>query len=205
MKDLNQKSPIIRPVNNWELRSLSWSEMYTLLLELGDMIAKSEFKPDFIVGISRGGWIPARILSDLLDIPKLANITVEFYVGIGETKREPVITQSVSLPVRGKKILIVDDLADTGESLKLVNLYLKENGASEIKIATVFYKPWSVIIPNYYPKETCKWIVFPWELKETIRRLIDDGKTVKDVKKNLISSGNGIEFVEQLIQKVISE
>lgn len=205
MKDLNQKSPIIRPVNNWELRSLSWSEMYTLLLELGDMIAKSEFKPDFIVGISRGGWIPARILSDLLDIPKLANITVEFYVGIGETKREPVITQSVSLPVRGKKILIVDDLADTGESLKLVNLYLKENGASEIKIATVFYKPWSVIIPNYYPKETCKWIVFPWELKETIRRLIDDGKTVKDVKKNLISSGNGIEFVEKLIQKVISE
>ena len=108
MKDLNQKSPIIRPVNNWELRSLSWSEMYTLLLELGDMIAKSEFKPDFIVGISRGGWIPARILSDLLDIPKLANITVEFYVGIGETKREPVITQSVSLPVRGKKILIVE-------------------------------------------------------------------------------------------------
>ena len=179
--------------------------MYNLVLNLADIIEKSEFRPDMIVGISRGGWIPARILADLLNIPKLANITVEFYVGIAKTRKKPTITQSVSLPVKEKKILIVDDLADTGESLKLVSSYLKDQGASEVKLATIFYKPWSVIIPHYFPQETSQWVVFPWEMKETIRRLIGEGKNVENLKKKFNSSIKNMEFLDELIQKVISE
>ena len=191
--------------NNWDLKILSWNEMYNLVLNLADIIKKSEFKFDIIVGISRGGWIPARILADLLNIPKLANITVEFYVGIAKTRKKPTITQSVSLPVKEKKILIVDDLADTGESLKLVSSYLKDQGASEVKLATIFYKPWSVIIPHYFPQETSQWVVFPWEMKETVRRLIGEGKNVENLKKKFNSSIKNMEFLDELIQKVISE
>ena len=187
------------------LKILSWNEMYNLLLNLADIIEKSEFKADMIVGISRGGWIPARILADLLDIPKLANITVEFYVGIAKTKKKPTITQSVSLPVKEKKVLIVDDLADTGESLKLVSSYLKNQGASEVKLATIFYKPWSVIVPHYFPQKTSQWVVFPWEIKETVKRLIGEGKNVENLKKKFNSSIKNMEFLDKLIQKVISE
>ncbi|MBT8171276.1 phosphoribosyltransferase [Candidatus Bathyarchaeota archaeon] len=205
MKDLNEESPVFTSVKNLELESLSWNNMYTLLLQLADDIRKSNFIPDIIVGISRGGWIPARILSDLLEISKLANITVEFYVGIAETKHEPAITQSVSLPVKNKKILIVDDLADTGQSLRLATLHLKDQGASEIRIATLFYKPWSVLIPHYYKKETSKWVVFPWELKETIKRLMAKGKSLAELKGILISSGKTMDFVEQLIKEIVSD
>ena len=186
--------------NKTEFDIPTWNQIYSLLLELAEAIQKSKYEPDVIVGVSRGGWIPARILSDLLENPKLANVATEYYVGVAETKQKPSLTQPVSLPVKDKKVLVVDDVADTGESLKLVNAHLKEQGASEIRIATIYYKPWSVIVPCYYEKETSKWIIFPWERKEAIKVVAEkfraQRRTVEDTKEKLISSGLNKELVE---------
>ena len=171
MRESSKINAACNAKNKVEFKFLSWNQVYRLLLKLAEAVRKSGFESDVIVGVSRGGLIPARIMSDLLETPKLANVTAEFYVNVAETKREPSITQPVSLPVKDEKVLVVDDVADTGESLKLVNLHLKNQGASEIRIATIYYKPWSVIVPHYYEKETRCWIVFPWERKETVRKI----------------------------------
>jgi hypoxanthine phosphoribosyltransferase len=209
MRDLNTRNHVPSVGNNLEFKIPSWDQIYGLLLKLAEDARKSGFEPDVIVGVSRGGWIPARIMSDLLEAPKLANVTAEFYVGVAETKHEPSITQPVSLPVKDKNVLVVDDVADTGESLKLVNSYLKNRGASEIKIATIYYKPWSVIVPHYYEKETRYWIVFPWEQKETVKKTVekfrDKGRTVEDAKEKLISSGLDRELVERFIKEIFRE
>jgi len=209
MNESNQRSYIPSIGNNLEFEIPSWNQIYSLLLKLADAVQKSGFEPDVIVGVSRGGWIPARIMSDLLENPKLANVTAEFYVGVAETKHEPSITQPVSVSVKGKKVLVVDDLADTGKSLKLVNLHLKKQGASEIKIATIYYKPWSIIVPHYYEKETRCWIVFPWEVKETVRKTVEKfrekGRAVEDAKEKLISSGLNRELVERFIKEIVGE
>jgi hypothetical protein len=193
-------------VSELELEIPSWDQIYRLLLDLADKIRKAGFKPDVIVGISRGGWPPARIMSDLLENPKLANVTAEFYVGVAETKGKPVITQPVSIPVRTNKVLVVDDVADTGESLRLVRAHLSEQGASEVKIATIYYKPWSVTIPDYYEKETKSWIIFPWERKETVRKVVEKykckGKSVDEAKEKLVNSGLNRQLVEQFIQEI---
>lgn len=209
MRELNIRNTAYSLGNNLEFEIPSWNQIYRLLLKLAEAVRKSGFEPDLIVGVSRGGWIPARIMSDLLETPKLANVTAEFYVGVAETKREPTITQPVSLPVKGAKVLVVDDVADTGESLKVVNSHLKNQGASEIKIATIYYKPWSVIVPHCYEKETRCWIVFPWERKETVRKTVekfrDEGRTVEDAKEKLISSGLNRELVERFIKEIVRE
>jgi len=209
MNESNQRSYIPSIGNNLEFEIPSWNQIYSLLLKLADAVQKSGFEPDVIVGVSRGGWIPARIMSDLLENPKLANVTAEFYVGVAETKHEPSITQPVSVSVKGKKVLVVDDLADTGKSLKLVNLHLKQQGASEIKIATIYYKPWSIIVPHYYEKETRYWIVFPWELKDIVRKTVEKfrekGRAVEDAKEKLISSGLNRELVERFIKEIVGE
>jgi len=184
----------------------SWDQIYGLLLNLANKVRKAGFKPDVIVGVSRGGWPPARVMSDLLENPKLANVTAEFYVGVAETKGNPVITQPVSVPVRDKKVLVVDDVADTGESLQLVRAHLEEQGASEVKIATIYYKPWSVLIPDYYEKETRAWIVFPWERKETVRKVVEkykrERKPVNEAKEKLVNSGLNRQLVERFIQEI---
>jgi len=209
MRDLNTRNHVPSVGNNLEFEIPSWDQIYVLLLKLAEAVRKSGFEPDVIVGVSRGGWIPARIMSDLLENPKLANVTAEFYVGVAETKHEPSITQPVSLPVKNKKVLVVDDVADTGESLKQVNSHLKNQGASEIKIATIYYKPWSIIVPHYYEKETRCWIVFPWEQKETVKKTVekfrDKGRTVEDAKEKLISSGLDRKLVERFIKEIIRE
>ena len=185
----------------------SWEQIYALLLNLARKIRNDKFSPDIIVGVSRGGWAPARVMSDLLENPELANVKAEFYLDVAKTKSEPVITQPVSVSVRNKKILIVDDVADTGKSLRLVRLHLKQQGATDVKIATIYYKPWSVVTPDWYERKTSRWIIFPWERKETVRNVVkkfkSEGKTVEEAKKTLIRHGLDRKLVERFLEEIL--
>jgi len=162
-----------------------------------------------IVSVSRGGWPPARIMSDLLENPELANVRAEFYLGVAKTKGDPVITQPVSTSVKGKKVLIVDEVADTGKSLRLVKSHLEEQGATEVKTMTIYYKPWSIVVPDWYAKETSRWLVFPWERKETVRKVLEEyknqGKPVDEAVEKLVQSGLSRKLVERFIQEIFEE
>ena len=187
----------------------TWNQIYNMLLNLTEKIRKNGFKPDIIVGVSRGGWPPARVLSDLMGNPNLANVRAEFYLGVAETKGEPVLTQQVSMEVAGKKVLVVDEVADTGKSLKLVKEHIIEKGAMEVKIATVYYKPWSIVKPDYYEKETSRWIVFPWEIKETVRKIVkrckEKGKPVEEEAAKLVKAGVSAGLVERFLKEILEE
>jgi len=187
----------------------SWDEIYEMLLALADMIKKDSFSPDVIIGVSRGGWPPARVMSDLLGNVELANIRVEFYRGVAETEDEPVITQPLSMSVEGRKVLIMDDVADTGRSLRLVRDHVEKKKANVIKIATIYYKPWSTIVPDYYVRVTRRWIVFPWERKETVRNLIErcrrNGIPVDEVKRKLAEGGMDKGLIDRFIKEVMEE
>jgi len=182
----------------------TWDEIYEMLLRLAEKIRRDKFHPDLIVGVCRGGWPPARVMSDLLDNPKMANISVEFYVDVAETRGKPVLTQPVSMPVRGKKVLILDDVADTGETLKIAKEHLFSKGAEEVKIATIYYKPWSIVIPDYYEKETRRWIVFPWERKETVRNLMKKHRK-EEVREKLVKGGMDPKLADRFISEVLEE
>ena len=192
-----------------EFESPQWNQIYKMLLNLTEKIRKNNFKPDIIVGVSRGGWPPARVLSDLLGNPNLANVKAEFYLGVAETKEEPVLTQPVSMEVAGKKVLVVDEVADTGKSLKLVKEHIIEEGATEVKIATVYFKPWSIVKPDYYEKETSRWIVFPWETKETVRKIVKKcektGKPIGEEAAKLVKAGISPRLVEKFLKEILEE
>lgn len=184
----------------------SWEQIYAMLLDLTRKIRNDKFNPDIIVGVSRGGWIPARVLSDLLENPEIANVKAEFYLGVAETKREPIITQSVSVDVKDMKVLVVDDVSDTGKSLRLVKAHLLEQGAKVLKIATLYYKPCSVTMPDYYEKKTRDWIIFPWERKEALRKVVEkfqqSGKSAEDTKQLLTKYGFDPELAERFIREL---
>jgi hypothetical protein len=187
----------------------TWDQIYEMLLNLVEKIRKNGFKPDIIVGVSRGGWPPARVLSDLMGNPNLANVRAEFYLGVAETKEEPVLTQPVSMKVAGKKVLVVDEVADTGKTLKLVKEHIIEKGATEVKIATVYFKPWSIVKPDYYEKETSCWIVFPWEIKETVRKIVktcgEKGKSIERETAKLVKAGISAGLVERFLKEILEE
>lgn len=180
----------------------TWDQIYDMLIELADKIRGDGFKPDIILGISRGGWLPTRVLSDLLDNPHVASVGVEFYVGVAEANYEPKLTQPISVSVLDKKILLVDDVVDTGKSATLIKAHLHREGVKEAKILTLYYKPWSIVRPDYYGKDTSDWIVFPWEIKETLRKLVKKCKEKKEPVEvaisRLIRAGVSKELIERL-------
>ena len=159
-----------RVANSVQYEIPTWNQIYDMLLTQAEKI--QGYKPDLIVGIARGGLIPARILTDLLETPLLATIEVEFYLGIAQTKAEPTLKQPLTTPVRCKKILLVDDIADTGKTLQLAKSHLQNLGPSEIKIATLYLKLQSITKPDFYEKQTSNWVIFPWDTKETLRKII---------------------------------
>jgi len=180
-----------------------------MLLNLAGRIRIDGFKPDIIVGISRGGWPPARVLSDLLSNPNVANVRAEFYLGIAETNSEPTLTQPVSVETRGKRILVVDEVADTGKSLKMVKKHILQEGALEARTVTVYYKPWSIVRPDYFAKETGDWIVFPWEIKETLRKIIakcdEMGEPVEEETAKLVKSGIESRLIRRFLKEISEE
>lgn len=144
-----------------DLLRLNWNSVIKYCEELA---GKIDFRPDVIVAISRGGLIPARIMSDILDVKEIAVLGIRHYTRPGEKEGKPVITQDISLDIRGKRILVVDDMADSGRSLLVAKERLKD--AKEIKVATIHYKPNSEYRPDYFVRSTTAWIVYPWEKHE---------------------------------------
>lgn len=185
----------------------TWHQVYSMLLSQTGKIRKSNFKPDIVIAVSRGGWLPARVLADLLETG-LGSVSVEFYVGVAETRKAPVFTQSVSVVVADKKVLIVDDVADSGESLKLVKAHVLQQGVKEARVATMYYKPWSRVKPDYYARETRCWVVFPWEIKETIRKIVEkyrDKAAVGRVTAKLVKAGLPKHLAEKFLKEMFEE
>jgi uncharacterized protein len=182
----------------------SWDEIYDMLLDLAIEIKQSGFEPALIVGVSRGGWVPGRILSDLLANAHTANVKIEFYVGIGKTSRRPVVTQPISEEISNKRVLLVDDVADTGESLLVALEHVRERGAGEIKTVTVYHKPHSKFKPDFFAQTTANWIVFPWERLETTALLIQEtksrGQAANSVRETLSKCGMNEKTIVALLK-----
>ena len=181
----------------------TWNQIYEMLLCQAQKIKTQNYKPELIVAIARGGVVPARILSDLLEIPSISFIQIEFYTNINQTMQEPTLKQTLTTNVTGKKILLIDDISDTGKSLKLAKTHLQTQGAIEIKTATLYEKPQSVTTPDFYEKQTTDWVVFPWDIKETLLKIIHSplGKRILNQElAKLVKAGLPKQLAEKLIK-----
>jgi uncharacterized protein len=175
-----------------------------MLLNIALQIRRDDYKPEVIVGVSRGGWPPARIMSDLLHNSNLANMKVEFYRDIGVRNKTPRITQPVTMEVMRKRVLVVDDVSDTGHSLRVVANHLRRKPVKELRVCTIYTKPQSIYRPEYYARTTRKWIIFPWERLEAVhlisKRFKDNRSRVTSTIQALKDSGLSGRLVRQLLR-----
>jgi len=171
---------------------LNWDDVQSLTETLAQKIVASGFKPDLIVAVSRGGFDPARILCDQLSIRKLASVQLEAYDGMVK-RPEPIIVLPLNANVAGLKVLIADDVSDSGASLLKAKEHIEEKGASLVRVATLHIKPWSSFVPDYYAESVDAWVVYPWELKECLTEVADKlrakGLQGKTIAKELVEAG----------------
>ena len=148
---------------------LTYEQFGIATRELAQTIADSGFQPDIILSIARGGFFLGAGLGYALGVKNSFTISVEFYTGIGERLPMPVVLPPVPnrIDVRGARVLIADDVADSGETLKLVQDFC-EGYALEAKCAVLYEKPGTIIKPDYAWRITDKWIDFPWSAQPPV-------------------------------------
>lgn len=185
---------------------LSWEEVQGLCERLAVKIRGAGYSPDLVVAVSRGGFPVGRILCDLLGVEELASVQVRYYVGPGETGRKPEVIHPPNAEVEGRRVLVADDVADTGHSLAAVRGLLSGRGERELKVATLHYKPWSVFRPDFYVEEVKEWVVYPWEVRETLlklaRRLRGEGKGREEIRSRLLEWGFDPSAVERAVEGI---
>ncbi len=163
----------------------SWEEIHRECRKISKDISKT-FKPDVVLALSRGGLVPARIICDNLIVKDLVAIKVDHW-GITASKDGSVrLRYPVDIDLKGKNVLIVDDITDTGESLLLAKEWVEKQRPAQIKTAVVYHINHSKITPDFFGQEIDKnnwtWIVWPWNFVEDMCNIIP-----KELDKNKYS------------------
>jgi len=199
---------------------VSWDDIVKWSRELAKKVKESGYKPDVIVAVARGGFVPARLLCDFLSVENLLSLQSQHWTEAAKAAEKAIIKFPYKVDLTGKKVLLVDDIVDTGESLALAKKYILENWRpKELRIATLqWIKPVAKIKPDYYLIEVTEWIWFqyPWtRLEDTYqffkRMLSEEGKYKKIwTKKELIDKfiewyeiDVGIEYFNDAIEMLI--
>ncbi len=178
---------------------IPWSTAIRHCYELAVKVAESSYEPQVIIAVSRGGLIPARIVSDVLGVYELYAIRSTLYMHGRIIGGKPLI--SAHLPaelVEGKRVLVVDEVVDTGATMVSILGYLRKLNPLELRTAAIHYKSsTSTYRPDYYVVELkeWKWIYYPWSLVETMQDILAGNRelSVEDVVKALNISEEYVE------------
>lgn len=158
-----------------ECRIVGLDEAYELAGRLCDAVRASGYRPDLVLAIARGGFVPARLVCDLLPCPELASLTVRHYAPGALKAEAPELRQPLSIPVAGLRVLVVDDVNASGGTIEAARQHLSERGPAQVRVGVLHEKPGSRaradLCASRSPDE--QWLVYQWALVEDAIGFLD--------------------------------
>ena len=193
----------------FECEVMDWGLFDSLSMAVAVKIKASGFQPDFMVGLARGGWVLSRVLCDDLGVKDLVSLKVEHWGVTATPDGRAQIKYPFDIDLTGRRVLVVDDITDTGDSMILAVDYVREKNPAEVRTAALRHIKGSKFIPDYYGDEiTWRWVVFPWNYVEDMCNLVaqaaEGASSLGEVKERLKSSFN-VELSGDQIRDVQAE
>ncbi|MFW9986118.1 MAG: phosphoribosyltransferase [Candidatus Odinarchaeota archaeon] len=175
---------------------VNYEDIYNYSKQLAFKVTKSGYKPDMLLAIARSGFVPGRLMSDFMGNSNLYALKVEHWLDTtAEHQEDAVIPVQSPLPVKDKRVLVIDDIVDTGRSAVQTLEYVKNLGAKEVRLAVMLYLTVSEIEPDYYTVKESDWVWFIWfwnrfeDLRNLTIKLFDNDKnrtlSTKDILQGL--------------------
>ena len=183
---------------------VSWTRLKEICFNLAKKILEKDLQFDRIICVSRGGLVIARIFSDYLKLP-ISTFTIVSYSKLGESG-EPKIVEPLKVDIKNEKVLLIDEIVDKGTTLSRAISYLQDFSPQIITTLAPFVKSWSQPLPDFWQVKTDKWVIFPYETRETIEELIlilgKNHLSLKEIKIRLIKLGFGDNEVNYFLKKL---
>jgi len=156
-----------------DIEVLTLAKIQNLSRQLARQIQADHFCPDVVIAIARGGFVPARLLCDYLDIYNLTCIRIAHYTGTDKTGQAR-LSIPLNIDIRGMSVLLVDDVDDTGDTLQLALTHLHSFSPALIRIAVLHHKTVASVVPDYYAEKVThwRWITYPWAITEDVLGLV---------------------------------
>jgi hypothetical protein len=187
----------------------NWDYIYDLCRGVSNQVKRDDFEPDVVVALARGGWFAGRCICDFLGMDDLTSLKMEHYVGTAQKSSEPEVRYPMPEgSVKGKDVLIIDDIADTGGSIKRADEYVNERDAGEVRTATLQLLQTSEFEPDYIGErlEEWAWVVYPWNFIEDMIDLItgvmekaDEETFERDDIRHYLSEFHDVDRIEMEI------
>ncbi len=195
-------------VEKFRCQLVSWKDIERWSKDIVYKVMISGYEPEIVIGLARGGLVPARLIADYLNIKDLYAVKTEHWGLTATPDGKARLAQGLQVSIEDKKVLVVDDITDTGQSLKLAVDHIREHKPSKIKSATLLHITHSKYVPDYYseevPEDKWTWFIFPWNVYEDMRNLIP--KTLyKKRNKREIKNALKEQFEIDVPMKIISE
>lgn len=188
---------------------VTWGQVSRLANRLAEKIRASGFRPDRVVAIARGGYVPARLLCDALDLYDLASIRIAHYEGGANKIPEVRLCSPLPVDARGLNVLLVDDCSDTGDTLALALEHLRGFAPRDIRVAVLHHKQVSSFLPRYYGQriDAWRWLVYPWAVVEDLSGFLAAMSPCPDSWEEAASQlerRHGIKPPRQTLEKVLA-
>ncbi len=193
----------------FECEVMSWELFDRLAKNVAKKINESGYKPDFMVGLARGGWVLSRVLCDYIGVKDLVSLKVEHWGVTATPDGKAQIKYPFDIDLTGRNVLVVDDITDTGESMMVAVDYVKTKNPSDIKTAALRHIEGSKFTPDYYGDViTWRWVVFPWNFVEDMCNIVpkvsEDAGSPQEVKK-LLKLRHNIDLSIEQIKEINAE
>ncbi len=193
-------------------RLVSWKDIERWSKDVVKKVIESGYEPEIVIGLARGGLVPARLISDYLNIKDLYAVKTEHWGVTATPDGKAKLAQGLQVDISGKKVLVVDDITDTGQSLKLAVDHITRQNPKEVRGATLLHITHSKYVPHYYseevPEDNWTWFIFPWNVYEDLRNLIqkamDRRMKMREIKDALFNNF-GIEVSIKIIGEVLRD
>ena len=195
--------------DKFDCEIMDWELFYSLSEEVARKVIASGFRADFMVGLARGGWVLSRVLCDFLAIKDLVSLKVEHWGVTATPDGTAQLKYPFEIDLSGRSVIVVDDITDTGDSMRVATEYVETKNPDEVRTATLRHIKGSKFTPDFYGDEIdWRWVIFPWNYVEDMCNIVPKAAEGTDdpaeVKRRL-KANHKIDVPEAEITRILGE
>ena len=189
------------------VQKISVEAVVTTSDRLARRIRESGFEPDTVIAVARGGFMPARFVCDFLGISRLLSLKVQHYGAGAQAQRRAEVTEPLGSAIRGARVLLVDDVNDSGETLEAARPYLEGLEPAAIRTAVLHEKSNTSCRADYVAEtiDEWRWILYPWAVVEDVGQFLREMQpppSTREEALNRLQEQHGLQLDDAELDRV---